>query len=87
MKDSIWQNASELESSLFGLFRASHLPYKAKSDKGSTFFIDFYCSLFSPIPTVWGWPFKGWLPKSLYADFTISQVDQVDRGVYRLRVS
>ena len=37
IKNSIRQNASELESSLFGLFRRSHLPYKAKSEKGSIF--------------------------------------------------
>ena len=37
IKNSIRQNASELKSSLSDLFRPSHLPYKAKSEKCSIF--------------------------------------------------
>ena len=50
-KNSIRQIVSELESSLFSLFRASHLPYRAKSEKCSIFSFLFF-HIF-PIPPLW----------------------------------
>ena len=46
---SIRESLSELKSSLFGLFRPSHLPYKAKSEKMFDFCIIFLFSHIFPI--------------------------------------
>ena len=50
IKNSIGQNASEQKSSLSGLFRPSHLPYKAKSEKCWIFVFNFISPYFPYYP-------------------------------------
>ena len=50
IENSIRGSLSELKSSLSGLFRPSHLPYKAKSEKYSNKCISFCFHLFSLFP-------------------------------------
>ena len=64
--NSIRQIVSELESSLFSLFRASHLPYRAKSEKCSICSLIFIFLIF-PIPPVWGWPYRAGYPSGTWA--------------------
>ena len=56
IKNSIGQNASEQKSSLSGLFRPSHLPYKAKIRKILIFPIIFYFPYFPYYPLLGGMP-------------------------------
>ena len=55
IKNSIRESLSEFKSSLSGLFRPSHLPYKAKSEKCSIFLNLFLFFPIFPIPLVVGY--------------------------------
>ena len=52
IKHYIRQIVSELESGLFGLVRPSHLPYRAKSEKCSIFYVFLFFPIYH-IPPLW----------------------------------